>query len=118
MKITESQFNDVLDAYQKSTLAPVNPDAMRHALKVVNVKVMPDSKMIAVNGIKVPAPERTEPAVGTSYYTANTSANSHRKWKWNDAPYDHQWLADGIVYLKKKHAEAARAAMLKPFIKE
>lgn len=118
MKITESQFNDVLDAYQKGTLAPVNPDAMRHALKVVNVKVMPDSEMIAVNGIKVPSPERTEPALGTSYYVAVTSTDSPRKWKWNDTPSDHQWLADGIVYLKKKHAKAARAAMLKPFIKE
>ena len=118
MKITESQFTCMLNAYQYNVVAKVSPDAMRHALKTINVKVMPDSETIEVNGIKVPAPERTEPAFGTSYYIAVTSTDSPRKWKWNDTPSDHQWLADGIVYLKKKHAKAARAAMLKPFIKE
>lgn len=76
MKITESQFNDVLDIYQHYSLAPVSPEGMRTALKAINVKVMPDSEMIAVNGIKVPAPERTEPALGTSYYIADTAADS------------------------------------------
>lgn len=118
MKITESQFTCMLSAYQYNVVAQVSPDAMRHALKTINVEVVPDSKMIEVNGITLPAPERTEPALGTSYYIAGTAADSPLKWEWNNTPSDHQWLADGIVYLKKKHAEAARAAMLRPFIKE
>lgn len=118
MKITESQFNKVLDAYKEANTHIEGVDEMRAELNRLNIKVMPDSEMIEVNGITLPAPERTEPALGTSYYVAVTSADSPRKWKWNDTPSDHQWLADGIVYLKKKHAEAARAAMLRPFIKE
>ena len=118
MKITESQFTCMLNAYQYNVVGQVSPDAMRHALKTINVKVMPDSETIEVNGITLPAPERTEPALGTSYYIAGTAEDSSIRLEWDSTPSEHQWLADGIMYLKKKHAEAARAAMLRPFIKE
>lgn len=64
MKITESQFTCMLNAYQYNVVAQVSPDAMRHALKTINVKVMPDSETIEVNGVILPGPERIAPPAG------------------------------------------------------
>ena len=118
MKITESQFTRMLNAYQYNVVAQVSPDAMRHALKTINVKVMPDSEMIEVNGITLPAPERTEPALGTSYYLAGTVIDPSLKLEWNDDDEsDKDWLKRGLVYLKKKDAKAVVEAMMKPLTK-
>lgn len=115
MKLTESQFNDALDIYQRYSLAPVSPEGMRHALKTITVKVVLNSEMITINGVNVPAPERTEPVEGTSYYIADTSQEGCLyTFKWNNDESDKDWLQRGLVYLKKKDAKAVIEAMMKP----
>ena len=115
MKITESQLKNALDAYQRYSLAPVRTDAMVEALKAINVKVVTNSEMITINGVNVPAPERTEPVEGTDYYIADTSQEgSLYALKWNNDRSDKEWLKRGLVYLKKKDAKAVIEAMMKP----
>lgn len=115
MKITESQFDDVLDTYQRSSLAPVSPEGMRNALKTINVKVAPNSEMITINGVNVPAPERTEPDEGTNYHIIDPSQQgSFDTWTWHNDESDKEWLQRGLVYLEEKDAKAVIEAMMKP----
>ena len=115
MKITESQFNDLLNTYQDHVVTQVSPDAMRHALKAINVKVAPNSEMITINGVNVPAPERTEPDEGTNYHIIDLSQQgSFDTWTWHNDESDKEWLQRGLVYLEEKDAKAVIEAMMKP----
>lgn len=119
MKITESQFNKVLDAYKEADTHIEGVDEMRAAIESLGIEVIPDPETITINGVEVPAPEHTELAEGTCYYIADTSQeNGLDTWVWNDDDEsDKDWLQRGLVYLKKKDAKAVVEAMMKPLTK-
>lgn len=71
-------------------------------------------KMIRVNGIEVPAPERVAPENGTYYFVPSVEEfNDILKARWTCHELDYNRLDKGIVYLNEDDCRARAKAMLK-----
>lgn len=75
------------------------------------VRIKPD--VIVVNGIEVPAPEKSEPARGVEYWIADPSTEDavSGPFHWADVTDDRNWLRFGLVYLNAEAASAHGKAM-------
>lgn len=112
MKITESQFNKVLDAYFKCEagdgLMNIN---MRAAIESLGIEVIPDPKTITINGVEVPGPERVAPEVGTKYHVIDIALGAPCLI-WDNDITDCRYLELGLVYLNKEACLTAANALL------
>jgi hypothetical protein len=60
---------------------------------------------VLINGIEVPAPERTAPARNTTYhYPAPWNEDAYSTTSWDNHPADKRALARGLVHLTKEAA--------------
>ena len=114
MKITESQLKNALDAYFKCEagdgLMNIN---MRAAIESLGIEVIPDPKTITINGVKVPAPERVAPEVGTEYHVIEVALETPcLSMIWENDSVERRYLELGIVYLNKRDCTAAANALL------
>lgn len=72
----------------------------------------PPKRKVTIAGITFDAPETEAPKVGTKYWVVKFVTTSACLQRWNDDPYDHRWLANGLIHLDEEnailHAQALR----------
>ena len=61
-------------------------------------------KRVTMAGITFAAPETDELALGAEYWVVQFGATSACLQRWNDDPYDHRWLATGLIHLDEENA--------------
>ena len=64
----------------------------------------PPKRKVTMAGITFDAPETEAPKVGAEYWLAQFGASGASLQRWNDDPYDHRWLANGLVHLDEENA--------------
>jgi hypothetical protein len=112
MKITESQLKNATSTFyeceQVDGLASI-----REAIESLGIEVIPDPKTITINGVKVPAPERVAPEVGTVYYAIEIfGRDQYIELPWNADSVDFRTLERGLLHLNKENCLAAANALL------
>ncbi len=61
---------------------------------------------------EIPAPETEAPPIGAEYWLALATHVCDAPYKWRGGPYEHEWLAAGLVYLTKEDRDERVRAML------
>ena len=64
----------------------------------------PPKRRVTMAGITFNAPETDELALGTEYWLVRLGTTSVCLQRWNDDPYDHRWLASGLIHLDEANA--------------
>ena len=69
-------------------------------------------KRVTIAGITFDAPETDELALGAEYWLVQFGTTCACLQRWNDEPYDHRWLANGLIHRDEEnailHAQALR----------
>lgn len=69
-------------------------------------------KIIIINGIEVPEPERKLLAMQQKYYLVSLDTEDVRVQQWSESYYDYTWLNRGVIHLTKEAATVHRDALL------
>jgi len=69
-------------------------------------------KFILINGIEVPEPMQEAPKLGTTYWVADTAANSLYSLQWDDCYTDCTYLQKGVCHRTEEAAKLHVTAML------
>lgn len=119
MKITESQFNKVLDAYKEADTHIEGVDEMRAELNKLNVEIVPDPETIAINGVEIPAPVRVAPENGTGYFAIDLSSKAMLvSQRWCNDTVDQRYLDRGLLYLNREACLTAADTILNALRKQ
>lgn len=79
----------------------------------VEYRLIPKRKMMHLNGVEFPAPEREAPARGTTYWMCDLlSPAKVFESQWQAMNVDRTALERGLVHLTREAAEAHARAML------
>lgn len=73
----------------------------------------PPKRKVTMAGITFDAPETDELALGAEYWLVQFCATCARLHRWSNDPYDHRWLANGLVHLDEENARLHAQAMNK-----
>ena len=73
----------------------------------------PPKRKITIAGITFDAPETEAPKVGTKYWLVQLGTTDASLQRWNDDPYDHRWLAGGLIHLDVENANLHFQALRK-----
>ena len=78
----------------------------------LKLRLIPKRRMMHLNGVEFPAPEKEAPPDGVTAYTPDPHVNSIIDFTWRDRDYERKWLKNGFVHLTREAAEAHARAML------
>ena len=73
----------------------------------------PPKRKITIAGITFDEPETDELALGAEYWLFKFCTPSASLQRWNDDPYDHRWLANGLIHLDEENANLHAQALRK-----
>lgn len=66
-----------------------------------------------INGVKVPAPCKTAPAMGEEYFTPTVNnASGYRDYIWRGSASDTRRLMAGVIHMEPEHAAQHTKAIL------
>lgn len=73
--------------------------------------IAPHTKTI--NGVEVPAPRKTAPAMGEEYFTPTVNnASGYRDYIWRGSASDTRRLMAGVIHMEPEHAAQHTKAIL------
>jgi hypothetical protein len=78
-----------------------------------NWKLKPQPQTKTINGIEVPAPRKTAPAMGEEYFTPTVNnVSGYRDYIWRGSASDTRRLMTGVIHMEPEHAAQHTKAIL------
>lgn len=102
----------LLDCFNTNCIGKDYKDTSDSRLDLIKGTWQIKPEVILINGIEVPAPERTKPKEGTTYYVPALRQVGFIGLRWDTAIGDHLHLVNGLVHLVQENAITHAKALL------